>query len=49
MLSDVERRRDDKDRFEAEYLALVKLAASIADKAKILKDNEDIIRRYNND
>lgn len=49
MLSDVEKCRDDKDRFEAEYLALVKLAASISDKAKILKDNEDIIRRYNND
>lgn len=39
--------KDEKEKYDAEFLSIVNAAESVSEKAKLLKQNEEIIERYN--
>ncbi len=45
-LSEIDKLKGD-EKYDEEFLGIVRLTASIADKAKLLSENENIIRKYN--
>ena len=43
----LERVKEDKEEYDKEFLLIVDAAESVAEKAKLLKQNAEIIERYN--
>lgn len=46
-LLSLDKLKDDKSAYDEKFLKLVDVADAVADKAKLLKQNEEIIERYN--